>query len=125
MNSMLRRRYSLYVASSFGTDGVLKVDGNGVAASRPEILEYELGSGAVKLGGRGGHYDNWFEAIVNGTRPIADVEVGHRSATMCHLANIAIALGRELTWNPETERFVGDDEANALVSRPQRPPWTL
>jgi predicted dehydrogenase len=113
----------LWFAQFTGTDGVVKVSGAGVEASRPEILEYELGSGETKLAGQGGHYDNWFDAIVNGTRPIADVEIGHRSATMCHLGNIAIALGRELTWDPDAERFVGDDEANTLVSRPQRPPW--
>ena len=53
------------------------------------------------------------------------VEVGHRSATVCHLANIAMELGRKLKWDPRPEEFVGDDEANRLVSRPIPRPWTL
>ena len=52
--------------------------------------------------------------------PISDVFTHHRALTTCHLANIAMRLGRKLNWNPETEQIVGDDEANAWLSRPQR-----
>ncbi len=52
-------------------------------------------------------------------------EVGHRSATVCHLANIAMELGRKLTWDPAAERFVDDDQANRLTWRPMREPWRL
>ena len=115
----------LWFATFMGSDGWVKVTGAGIEASRPDILEFNLGAGAIKLAGDGGHYDNWFSAIANGTLPIADVEIGHRTASMCHLANIAITLGRELTWDPEAEQFVGDAEANTFVSRVQRVPWML
>ena len=115
----------LWFAQFFGSDGWVKVTGAGIEASRPEILEFQLGSGAIKLAGEGGHYDNWFAAIAYGTPPVAHVEIGHRTASMCHLANIAIALGRELTWDPDAESFIGDAEANGLLSRPQRAPWML
>jgi hypothetical protein len=52
------------------------------------------------------------------------VEIGHRTASACHLANIAIQTGRTLRWNPETERFVGDAGANAMLSRPSRAGYT-
>jgi hypothetical protein len=103
----------------------LRVDWDGVTASRPEILDYKLGAGPIVISTKVGHYENWFEAIANGTLPICDAEIGHRAATVCHLANIAIDLGRELIWDPAAERFVGDPEANARLSRPARAPWTL
>ena len=53
------------------------------------------------------------------------VNVGQRSATVCHLANMAMQLGRELEWDPSAEVFVDDDEANRMISRPLRAPWNL
>jgi hypothetical protein len=53
------------------------------------------------------------------------VEIAHRSHSLCHLANIARQLGRGLKWNPETEAFVSDDEANALRRRPRRKGYEL
>ena len=108
-----------------GTDGWIRLNGATLEASRPELLDYVLGSGAVVLATTTGHYENWFGAIANGTVPVADVEIGHRTASMCHLANLAIELGRELTWDPIVEAFVGDAEADARRSRPQRAPWTV
>lgn len=66
------------------------------------------------------HVGNWLECAASGERPIADVELGHRSATVCHLLNIARLLGRNLKWNPDTEEFVDDAEANAMLTRPIR-----
>ena len=57
--------------------------------------------------------------------PICDVEIGHRSATVCHLGNIAIRTGRKLTWDATKETIVGDNEAAAMLSRPYRSPWVL
>jgi hypothetical protein len=56
---------------------------------------------------------------------VADVEIGHRSVSVCHLANITRELGRKLRWNPQQEQFVDDDEANAYVSRPRRKGYEL
>jgi Oxidoreductase family, C-terminal alpha/beta domain len=58
-------------------------------------------------------------------KPICDVEIGHRSATVCHLGNIAIRLGRKINWDPVKEIIVGDEEAAKWVSRPYRAPWSL
>jgi hypothetical protein len=51
------------------------------------------------------------------------VETGHRSATVCHLANIGYKLRRKLIWDPVTERFTNDDAANALTTRKNRSGW--
>lgn len=66
------------------------------------------------------HMANFFDCIAARRLPISDYESQHRSATTCHLVNLSIRLGRPLRWDPEKEVFVGDDEANQHLSRPQR-----
>lgn len=71
------------------------------------------------------HIQNWFDCIKSRELPTADVEIGHRSISVCHLANIARRLGRPLRWDPDKELFVGDDEADTYVDRPRRKGWEL
>ena len=66
------------------------------------------------------HMGNFFDCVVARKQPISDAESQHRSATTCHLGSLACRLGRPLTWDPQSEQFVSDDEANGLLSRPQR-----
>lgn len=70
-----------------------------------------------------GHMRNFLEAIATRGKPVADIEQGHISSASCILANLALQLGRTLTWDPEAGRVVGDDEANQLLRRPYRSPW--
>ena len=71
------------------------------------------------------HLENWLDAIRQSSRLNAPVEVGHRTVTICHLANIARELNRPLRWNPETEQFVDDNEANQFLDRPRRKGFEL
>ncbi len=71
-----------------------------------------------------GHMVDFLEAIEQRSRPVADIEEGHISAASCILANISMALGRTLEWDAEAGRVAGDEEANALLARPYRAPWT-
>lgn len=122
----LRDTTGIWSIQFFGTDGdILVAPGGILQASRPELLDYELGSGAVVLENSRDHHANWADAILEGTLPICDVEIGHRSATLCHLANIAIETGRTLTFDPIAERFMGDPAADMLLSRPYREGWEL
>ena len=66
------------------------------------------------------HMGNFIECVRDRALPVSDVFSHHRALTTCHLSNIALRLGRTLTWNPETEQIVGDDEANAWQRREQR-----
>ena len=66
------------------------------------------------------HMGNFFDCVAARRQPISDAESQHRSATTCHLGNIACRLGRPLSWDATAERFVSDEEANRLLSRPQR-----
>lgn len=71
------------------------------------------------------HLANWLECIKTRNEPNADVEVGHRSITVCHLVNIARELGRKLIWNPDLEQFENDDRGNRLLARPRRKGYEL
>lgn len=71
------------------------------------------------------HRQNWYDCIRTGERPVTDVEIGYRSVTMCILGNIAWQLGRKLTYDTGKEHFVGDAEANKLMTAEYRSPWSL
>jgi len=66
---------------------------------------------------------DFLAAIDARTKPVADIEQGYISTTSCILANLAMQLGRTLTWDPATGRVKDDDEANRLLRRPYRSPW--
>ena len=69
------------------------------------------------------HWQNLLAAIEKRSKPVADIEQGYISSASCILANISMQLGRTLTWNPETGKVEGDDQANQLLRRPYRQPW--
>jgi predicted dehydrogenase len=85
----------------------------------PEDAMRDLYNG-FELGGGNAHMRNFFAAIEKRVQPVSDVYSHHRAMTTCHLANIAIRLGRELRWDPEAQQIVGDERAAAMQSRPQR-----
>ena len=66
------------------------------------------------------HMGNFFDCVAARRQPLSDAESQHRSATTCHLGNIACRLGRPVRWDAAVERFVSDAEADSLLSRPQR-----
>ncbi|MCA9084217.1 MAG: Gfo/Idh/MocA family oxidoreductase [Planctomycetaceae bacterium] len=71
-----------------------------------------------------GHMSNFFNCVDSRRDPVSDVYSHHRTMTSCHMCNISLMLGRELRWDPVAEEFLGDDQANALRTRPQRPGYT-
>lgn len=75
--------------------------------------------------GNKGHYENFLDCVRTRQTPTADVEIGCRSVTVCHLANIAHALHRPLRWDPVREEFPDDAEANRCLARAQREPWQI
>jgi predicted dehydrogenase len=110
----------------FGERGWIDVSRTASAASDPALLrEVTARAGSLKLPRSTNHHDNFIQCIRSRERPIADVEIGHRSTTVCNLGNIAMLLDRPLRWNPEREEFVDDLAANRLRSRSMRGPWSL
>jgi len=71
------------------------------------------------------HARNFLDCLRSRRKPSADIEEGHRSATMCHLGNISTRLGRSLKWDAAAEQVIGDNEANQMLTRPYRSPWKL
>ena len=97
-----------------------------VIESKPgNIIEEPLAASDVHLYESKDHYGNWLDCIRSRKLPIADVAIGHRSATVCHLGNIAIRSQKKVSWDPQKEKVVGDSELQAMVSRPYRAPWSL
>jgi len=109
----------------YGSRGMVKTGLDGVQSDPPEIAATPLGPDDVHLHESNDHDRDWLNCIRTRKRPVADVEIGHRSCTVCHLGNIAIWLGRPLKWDPEFEEFDGDEEANRHLSRLMRSPWHL
>ena len=108
-----------------GSEGTIHVN-RGVLLAKPEkILRETIGENEINLYRSRDHFRNFLDCVNNRTAPVADVGIGHRSATICHLGNIAMFLGRKVQWDPKVERFVGDDVANRMVSRAMRAPWRL
>lgn len=113
-----------------GTEGWIYVSRERLDAEPKSVLSSRIGPDEIHLApeGTGGtHMGIWLDCIRRGTPKglNALVEVGHRSATVCHLANIAMELGRKLKWDPVKEQFVDDDQANRMTWRPMREPWQV
>jgi predicted dehydrogenase len=107
-----------------GTKGTLFVN-RGVLKTTPEEIASSTEPTSVSLYESASHHRNFLDCVKSRQAPICDVEIGHRSATICHLGNIACRLQRKLVWDPVGEKFVGDEEASREISRAYRSPWTL
>ncbi|WP_435018741.1 Gfo/Idh/MocA family protein [Tundrisphaera sp. TA3] len=109
-----------------GEKGSISVSrGDKITSNPPEILKEALGPKDVHLYVSNNHHENWLDCIKTRKLPICDVAIGHRSATVCHLGNIAIRVGHKITWDPTAQTIVGDAEAAKMLSRPYRAPWHL
>ncbi|ASV77092.1 putative NADH-dependent dehydrogenase [Thermogutta terrifontis] len=121
-----------------GTDGWIESHNwrGALRASRREFLDVDVDPKALGLyvpsevvkredGGKGGEHRNFLDCIKTRQPCYAPAEIGHRTITIAHIGNIAMMLGRKLRWNPAEERFVDDEEANGMLTRKQREPWTM
>jgi hypothetical protein len=108
-----------------GTEGWVYVKRGHLEAHPESLTTSTIGPDEIHLYRSNNHKGNWLECIKSRTAPVAPVEVGHRSCTICLLGDIAMRLGRKLRWNPEKERFVNDAQANRMLWRPMRSPWSL
>jgi len=97
----------------------------GLDASDPAILDSVIGPGEIHLYVSKEQHRNWLDCIRSRQQPISPVEMGHRACSTCLLHHIAMKAKRRLHWDPQKERFKGDVAANALLSRPQRAPYTF
>lgn len=112
-----------------GTEGELVLDICGwakIKSVKPHTLDREpIGPNEVHLRRSDDHYANFIECVRTRQKPAADVELGCRAVSICHIGNIAEWLGRPLKWDAKQEEFVDDAEANRWLDRPYREPWTV
>lgn len=113
-----------------GTEGEVKVARGELTTTPATLKDKIIGETDKRSNGQpvyfsDNHYKDFLDAIKSRKNPICDVEVGHRTASVCTLGNIAYQLGRPLRWNPEKEKFEGDADADKLLSRPMRTKWII
>ena len=108
-----------------GDKGQITINRNKLTSQPEEIAKEPIKDSEIHLYQSDNHMQNWFDCMRTRQLPVADVQIGHRSTTVCHLGNITRWLGRKLRWDPQTETFPGDDEANGFVARSQRKPYQL
>jgi myo-inositol 2-dehydrogenase / D-chiro-inositol 1-dehydrogenase len=92
-------------------------------ASKPEILKSIIGENEIHLYVSEEQHGNWLDCIKSRKQPISPVEIGHRTCSICLISHIAMKIPGILKWDPKAERFVDNDLANSMLSRPQRYPY--
>lgn len=108
------------------SDPVAKLkDTRALAASDPKIITSVIGPDEIHLYESKDHHGNWLDCIRSRQQTIAPVEIAHRACSACLIHHIAMKAKRKLFWDPGKERFRNDDEANAMLSRPQRSPYVI
>jgi len=109
-----------------GTEGWIQVDDetNNVTAEPKSILRARNVT-APGWAQTGDHVRDWLDCIKSRRQPICHPESAQRATTICHAANIGLRLGRSLKWDPQAECFLDDAQANAMLLRAMRPPWSL
>ena len=115
-----RGNYQATASDPVNPDGTKPLD-----ASDPKIIQSVIGPNEFHFMVSKDHHGNWLESIRDDKSPIAPVEEGHRSCSACLVHHIAMKLKRKVYWDPVKEQFTNDDEANSMLSRPQRAPYAI
>jgi predicted dehydrogenase len=106
-----------------GSEGKIEVSRGFYRSDIKGLTGIELKDSDTPLYTSDNHYQDWIDAIKNRTRPVSDVETGHRTSALCNIVNIAYQLERPLKYKPTHEKFIDDDDANSMLSRPFRGEW--
>lgn len=108
-----------------GTKGEVRVARRELVTTPASLKGHVIGEHEKHVCKSENHYKDFLQAIRNRTKPIADIEIGHRTATVCNLGNIAYDLKRPLNWDPISETFIHDDEANKRTGREMKNEWNI
>ena len=108
-----------------GSEGWVYVKRGFIDAQPKSLLTLQIGPDEIHLYKSDHHKGNFIQCIKSRAETVAPVEVAHRSCSACVLGGIAMLLPRTLKWNPKTEKFINDAEADRMISRPMRSPWSL
>jgi predicted dehydrogenase len=108
-----------------GERGWIWVNRDGIEAEPASLLRERIGPGEIHLIRSRDHYRNFIDSVKSRAPTIAPIEIAHRSASVGHLACIAIQTGRKIKWDPATEKIIGNPDAERLLGRAYRAPWRL
>ncbi len=109
-----------------GEEGEVFVSRNGLLDTIPtELAQKPFGPNDIRLYNSTSHEGNWLDCVHSRKETICPAEIGHRTATICHLNAIAEVLGRPLEWDPVKEKILNDPEASRWMDRPRRAPYVL
>jgi len=110
-----------------GTEGwvFVHIHGAKLEAEPASLLKSKIRTDEIHVGRSPGHHRNFLDSVKSRKPPVAHEEIGHRTATICHLNNIAMLTGKTLEWDPKTERITNDSAANRLLTPRMRKPWHL
>ncbi len=106
-------------------DTLIVSGGDGGCGTEAKAMDFRIPAGGYQPYRSPGHEEDWLQCMRTRKKPIMHIEAGHRVATLCVLGNISYILGRKLHWDPVAEKVIGDEEANRMLSRPNRSPWHL
>jgi len=118
-------KFTSHGTTFIGPEGWVSVDRQGIYADPPSLLKSEIGPNEIRLYESRDHRQNLLDCVRSRTEAVSPVEAAIRSDTISHLCNIVVRTGRKLTWDPEKEAIIGDEEASRMLTRPMRPPWHL
>ena len=108
-----------------GTEGRVRVNRGTLETVPGDLMSKPIGPDEVHLYESRSHHENWLECVRSRREPICPAEIGHRTATVCHLGNIAYWTGERFRWDPEKEEVVDNSDAARWITRPHREPWVL
>jgi len=108
-----------------GEDGVIDISRSFLDTIPGKLKTQEIGANEIHLYKNENHYDDFLSCIKTRKQPISTVEIGHRTASLCHIVNLCYEFDRKLIWNPEKEEFFLDSEANNRRANPIRAPYSI
>ena len=108
-----------------GTEGEIKVQRKKIETTPASLAKKEIGESEKHVYKSENHYKDFLDAMRKRSKPVCDVEIGHRTASVCNIGNIAYELKRPLVWDPKKETFKNDPQANALLGRPMTNQWKI
>ncbi len=108
-----------------GYDGQLEIQLGKLVTSKGSLKDKVIGANERRVYNSTNHYQDFLNAIRKRSIPVAEIETGHRSATVCNIGNIAFELNRAVQWDLKKEKLKGDNEANKLLSRAMKKEWAV
>jgi hypothetical protein len=118
------RRIQTHGTAFEGTEGWVHIDRGGINLQPQELDKLDPDDFRIKLGRSNGHARNFLDCVKTRAESVSSIDAALASETLCHVADIAVRLGRKLTFDLAEERFVNDEAANQrLKARPQRAGW--